>query len=188
LIEKARRQAPERRQSILEAARFLALRHGLRAVTMEAIAREAHVAKPTLYGYFPDKAAVYEAVMEELVVQFRAAFDTALAQPGDVVERVAGALADKHKTIVRVLEGSPHADELYDEHSRLAAEQFRRLEAHVEAELERALQGAGVARPRPLAQLVLAATYGVGRKARNVAEIGPAIRLVTERLVRPELA
>ena len=44
-----------------------------------------------------------------------------------------------------------------------------------------------MARPRPLAQLLLAGAYGIGRKAQSAAEIGPAIRLLTERLLRPEL-
>lgn len=187
MTETTRRLAPERRQAILDAARALALRHGLRAVTMEAIAREAQIAKPTLYGYFPDKQAVFAAMMDGVVAQFRAAFDAALTRPGEPVERIAGAIAAKHKAVLRVLEGSPHADELYDEQSRLAGEQFRALEEHVRVSITAALAQAGVARPQPLAQLLMAATYGVGRKAGSVAELGPAVRLLTERLVRPEL-
>ena len=83
--------------------------------------------------------------------------------------------------------GSPHADELYSEHGRSAAAQFAAVEQQIEAAITGALQQAGVARPRPLAQLLLASAYGIGSKAATPAEIGPAIRLLVERLVRPEL-
>ena len=69
----SRRLSPERRARIVDAARHLILRQGLRATTMEAIAREARIAKPTLYGYFPDKEAVFAAIIQALVDDIRAA-------------------------------------------------------------------------------------------------------------------
>jgi AcrR family transcriptional regulator len=181
-----RKLFPERRAKILDAARYLILRHGLRATTMEAIAREAKIAKPTLYGYFPDKDAVFAAIVAEIGTEIRGAIDGALAAEGEVTARIAAALNAKYRVINRVLEGSPHAGELYDEHGR-DARAFTGLDAHVEGAITTALTEAGVARPRQLAQLVLASAYGVGRKAVSPAEIGPAIRLLVERLVRPEL-
>ena len=181
------RVSKERRQRILEAARYLVLRQGLKATTMEAIAREARVAKPTLYGYFPDKDAVFRAIVAQLVGDIMKGFEAALAGKGDVTERVGAALAAKYRTIAKLLEGSPHADELYGEHDRSVAPQFRAVEARVEAAVTAELAAAGMARPRPLAQLLLAGAYGIGRKAQSAAEIGPAIRLLTERLLRPEL-
>ena len=64
----------------------------------------------------------------------------------------------------------------------------RAVEQEVEAAITGALQQAGIARPRPLTQLLLASAYGIGSKSATPAEIGPAIRLLVERLVRPELA
>jgi hypothetical protein len=49
------------------------------------------------------------------------------------------------------------------------------------------LAAAGIERRRQLTQLLLAGAYGIGRKATSPAEIGPAIRLLTERLLRPEV-
>ena len=177
----------DRRQRILEAARFLVLRQGLRATTMEAIAREAGVAKPTLYGYFPDKEAVFGGIVEDLVSAVMQGFEAALAAEGDTVVRIGNALAAKYRVIGKQLEGSAHADELYGEHERVAAPQFRAVEQRVEAAITAELDRAGVARPRQLAQLLLAGAYGIGRKATSAAEIGPAIRLLTERLVGPEV-
>ena len=183
----SRRLSPERRARIVDAARHLILRQGLRATTMEAIAREARIAKPTLYGYFADKEAVFATIIQALVDDIRAAVDSALSGEGDVVARVGGALAAKYKVVAKLLDGSPHADELYSEHGRSTAAQFAAVEQQIEAAITGALQQAGVARPRPLAQLLLASAYGIGSKAATPAEIGPAIRLLVERLVRPEL-
>ena len=186
--EISRRLSPERRARIVDAARHLILRQGLRATTMEAIAREAKIAKPTLYGYFPDKEAVFAAIIQALVSDIRAAVGAALNGEGDVVMRIGGALAAKYKVVAKLLEGSPHADELYSEHGRSVKAQFAAVEQEVEAAITGALQQAGVARPRPLTQLLLASAYGIGSKSATPAEIGPAIRLLVERLVRPELA
>jgi AcrR family transcriptional regulator len=187
LTEDTRKIAPERRQRILEAARYLVLRQGLRATTMEAIAREARVAKPTLYSYFPDKEAVFQGIVEELMAAVLKGVDAALHGEGDAVTRVGAALAAKYKTIARLLDGSPHAEELYGEHERAAAPVFRGLELKVEAAIAQVLAEAGMDRPRQLTQLLLGSAYGVGRKATSPAEIGPAIRLIAERLLRPEL-
>jgi AcrR family transcriptional regulator len=188
MADTPRRLSRERRERILDAARRLILRQGLRATTMEAVAREAKIAKPTLYGYFADKQAVFSAIVEALAADLNAAVGAALAGEGDVVMRVGAALAAKYKVIGKLLEGSPHADELYSEHERTAAAAtFQAIDQAIEQAIAAALGRAGIERPRQLTQLLLASAYGIGRKAKAPAEIGPAIRLVVERLLRPEL-
>ena len=177
----------DKRRRILDAARALILMNGRRGTSMEAIAAAAHIAKPTLYAYFRDKDAVFEGIVGDLIATIRADFRAALAGEGDMVARVGAALTARHKTAARLLAGSPHADALYGEHDRLAAPQFAALEAEIAAAVEGELALAGVVRARPLAQLLLAASYGVGRKAQSPAELGPAIRFAAERLIRPDL-
>lgn len=174
-------------ETILEAAQRLFLKHGLRGTSMEAIAREAGIAKPTLYAYFPDKQAVFDALLERLIGAWRAEFTAALQGDGDVVQRVAAAMTAKHKAARRLLEGSPHADELYEAHDRGWATPFAAFEAELGAAIEAELAAAGMARARPMTQLFLAASYGIGRRAQSIAELGPAFRLLAERLLRPEL-
>lgn len=176
-----------RRQGLLDAAQGLILKHGLRGTSMEAIARQAGVAKPTLYAYFPDKAAVFAALLERLIAAWRAEFLAGLHGEGDVVQRIAAALTAKHKAVWRLLANSPHAEELYGEHDRSGAAAFARLDGEIAAALEAELAAAGVARPRIVTQFFLAASYGVGRRAQSPAELGPAFRLLAERLLRPEL-
>src|SRR5688572_10876856 len=99
-MEDLRKISPERRGRILDAARYLVLLQGLRATTMEAIARKAGVAKPTLYSYFSDKDAVFQGILEELTAAVLNGFFAALHGEGDAVTRVGSALAAKYKTIV----------------------------------------------------------------------------------------
>lgn len=187
MAEAMRRISPERRQRILDAARFLVLKHGLKATTMEAIAREARIAKPTLYGYFPDKEAVFLAIVEELVADLLAAFEAAIKGEGDVVSRIASALAAKYATIEALLEGSPHAAELYDEEGRSAGRFFREVERTVESAIAAELRAAGVKEPEALTRIVAGAAYGIARKMTDMREIEQSLRLMVERLVGPEV-
>jgi len=175
-----------RKEGILDAAQALILKHGLRGTSMEAIARQAGIAKPTLYAYFADKGAVFDALLERLIGAWRAEFLAALRGEGDVVQRIAAAMVAKHKAARRLLDSSPHANELYEEHDRGWAVQFARFDAELAAIIEAELSAAGVARARIVTQFFLAASYGIGRRA-QLAELGPAFRLLTERLLRPEL-
>ncbi len=179
--------APEgRRDAILDAAAALILKLGLRGTSMEAIARGAGIAKPTLYAHFPDKTAVFDALIARLVAGWREAFRAGLDGEGDVVQRVAAALAARHKAIHRLLAASPHAEEICGEHER-GGPTIAAFEAEMANAIETALAQAGAARARPLTQLLLAAAEGIARKAQSPAEIGPALRLLAERLLRPEL-
>jgi AcrR family transcriptional regulator len=176
-----------RKETILDAGLALILKHGLRGTSMEAIARAAGIAKPTLYAYFPEKGAVFEALLERLIGAWRREFRAALAGDGDVVQRIAAATTAKHKAVWRLLANSPHADELYDEHDKGGAPQFAAFDAEVAAAIEAELTAASVARARLMTQFFLAASYGIGRRAQSLAELGPAFRLLAERLLRPEL-
>jgi AcrR family transcriptional regulator len=176
-----------RREGILDAAQALILKHGLRGTSMEAIARQAGIAKPTLYAYFADKAAVFDALLVRLIASWRAEFMAGLRCDGDVVHRIAAAMVNKHKAARRLLEASPHADELYEEHDRGGAAQFAAFDAELAGVIEAELEAAGVDRARIVTQFFLAASYGIGRRATSVAELGPAFRLLAERLLRPEL-
>lgn len=152
---------------------------------MEQIAHSAGIAKPTLYGQFGDKEAVLQGIATLLAGEIGSAFDEALHRDGNAAERLGRALAAKYRLLARRLGGSRHADELYGEAARGAFRQLAALEHHIETSMERELGAAGVLRPRQVAQLLLAAAEGVARRA-AAGEVGPAIRLLTERLVRPE--
>lgn len=176
----------EKRRRILDAARLLMLREGLRGTTMEAIAREAGMAKPTLYAQFADKEAVFTGILDELSDALVAGFDAGMAGPGSVAQRIGAAMAGKYGAIAHVIEGSPFAEELYATHSRVST-RFRALDTRMNEEIIAALKQAGVAEPTELNRLIQAASYGVARKMIDEASVRAAIPVLVERLVGPEL-
>ena len=176
----------EKRRRILDAARLLMLRDGLRGTTMEAIAREARIAKPTLYAQFADKDAVFTGILDELTDALVAAFEAGMAGPGNVAQRIGAALAGKYGAIAHVIENSPFAEELYSTHSRVST-RFRTLDAQMNDAIVAALREAGVADAGELNRLVQAASYGVARKMIGETSVRAAIPVLCERLIGPEL-
>jgi AcrR family transcriptional regulator len=184
-METVRGRSEGTRERILAAARKLFLERGLRATAMEAIARQAQVAKPTLYAHYPDKDAVYAALIGLMLTEKHAAFAAALAGPGTAIERVTAALVAKYCVLAAALDNSPHAEELIHAHHRAEA-----LFAESEAEIGRVLAGvlaeAGVGEPQRLARLLCDASFGLVRERGAVPDADVA--LLVERLLAPDLA
>jgi AcrR family transcriptional regulator len=176
----------EKRERILVAARKLFLRNGLRATTMEAIAREAQIAKPTLYAHFGDKHAIFGALLEQLVRDKHAAFDAALAGKGPVVDRIGRALAAKFGVISAAVAGSAHVDELFAAHHE-GEELFAASNRRIADKLSACLEAAGVAEPQRLALLLLAAAKGVAETGIASPALADDLMLLSERLVGPAL-
>ena len=182
-----RDRAGEKRERIVNAARELFLRQGLRATTMEAIAREAGMAKPTLYAQFSDKQAVFGAILERLAAAKTAAFEAGIEGEGPVVERVGRALADMYAMLGGVLDGSVHADELFQAHKQ-AAGLFAQTDARIAARLTAELEAAGVAQAPRLTRLLLDASYGLASKTMGREVRDGDIRLLAERILGPEVS
>jgi len=173
----------ERRNRILDAGLKLALSHGVRATTMEALAREAGVAKPTLYSYFPDKMALYRAITQRLFVELEGLVLQALNGPGDVSSRVAGALIDKHCRVFCLLEGSDHANEIYSEKGRFAAKEVEWFEHWLKEEMAAVLREDGHKQALEYALLLIACSEGIARRAMSKQQIASSIELVCKKLL-----
>jgi len=184
-MEKVSVSARQRRERILDAAEALLLRVGLRGATMEAMAREARVAKPTLYGYFPDKAAVFAGVVGRLFARLRQVVEAALAGEGGATERAVRALSAKHAYVFRLLEGSPHAEELYAAPQRVSGEDLAVLDAWLVDEMTRAFVAEGHEDAARIAKILFDAADGIARHATGADEIEPAIGFLAKRLVGP---
>jgi AcrR family transcriptional regulator len=111
----------QRRDRLLSAAQDYFLAHGLRAATMEGIAAAAGLSKVTLYGYFPDRDAVFAAVVARLLDQVEQAALTALSQPADPATRLTACLLAKHGLLAGLLARSPAAADLMAAGHALAA-------------------------------------------------------------------
>jgi AcrR family transcriptional regulator len=176
----------EKRRRILEAALFLVLRNGLRGTTMEAIAREAQIAKPTLYAQFPDKDAVFVGIVDTMMDELLAAYDSGMRGDGDISERVGNALAGQYAVLARRLAGSPHASELMSEHKRVGI-RFREKDLRAESEIAAALRDAGATEPETLSKVICAAAYGVAIKITDEAAMTAGIKLLCRRMIEGAL-
>lgn len=102
------------RQAILGAAVTVAARQGISSATMDAVADEAGVAKGSLYYNYPNKDAIFEAVMRDGFEALRVRVEAArLESPGP------GALAAVSEATLEALR------ENTDRAKVMAAELFR---------------------------------------------------------------
>jgi AcrR family transcriptional regulator len=182
VIKTASAKKADRLEKILDGAQNVILRKGLRGTTMEEVAREAGVAKPTLYKYFPDKAALYDTLMKRFLGEIRAVFDAELAGSGSTQARIAAALAAKKKMVFKLLHASPHAHELYDDDPDISMDEALAFDRYVEDEITRLLEADGHDAPRYLAQLIVACSGGIAKRAQFVEQLGPAIRFMVQKL------
>jgi len=179
-------RAAEKRRRTLDAARLLMLRDGIRGTTMEAIARQAGIAKATLYAQFPDKEAVFAGILDELTGALTEAFDAGMAGPGPLPQRIGAAMAGKYGVIAAIIEGSPFAQELFSSHGRIS-DRLRALDTNTNQQIVAALRAAGVAEPTELSRLIQAACHGVAQKLIDEAAVRAGIKLLCDRLITPEL-
>jgi AcrR family transcriptional regulator len=79
------------RQRLLDAMITLAERAGVASVTLEAVAAQAGVSKGGLLHYFPNKAALLEAMVEEIVHRYYDLVAAGVAQAPDTDDGIARA-------------------------------------------------------------------------------------------------
>jgi AcrR family transcriptional regulator len=79
-------QVAQTRAALVTAGRRLFGANGFAATSVEDIAREARVTTGALYHHFPTKAAVFEAVFEQVHADLGAATLAAVTEPTDAVE------------------------------------------------------------------------------------------------------
>ena len=118
-----------RYKRVMRTAEELFKRVGFRAVTMELVAREANVAKATLYSYFKNKDELYVAVCARMARILRGSVEQALTKPDAALdERLADAVIAKHRPVFTLVRASPHAAELLTYTHSMAGEIFANLD------------------------------------------------------------
>lgn len=183
-----------RQEAVLEAAARMFVQHGFRKASMDEIAREAGVSKPTLYAYFADKDALFAAVCDHVGKKMLAAATAALTAKG-LVARVQGILTAKFTGTYELLRTSPYAQELIDTQQAAARAHIDATTAGFEAlltkELERAaragelhLRDLGLDKRglvRVLMQAGHGASYGVATVEEHRAQLGASVRAILRR-------
>lgn len=169
----ARRAAADgKREAILAAALELFGRYGFRRTSIDDIARQAGVAKGTVYLYVENKEALFRSLartmLDGVLANARAAAE---ARGGPVAERLTAVLDAKFGFFHELLHRSPHASELLTSSSRLCADIFADGDGAYLALLTKAVSDAarrGELAPRrhdmtaeDVARLLLAGAHGI---------------------------
>jgi len=142
---------------------------GFRAVTMELVAREANVAKATLYSYFKNKDELYLAVCARMARLLRGAVEQALMKPDTPLDaRLIEAVISKQRPIFTLVRGSPHAAELFSYTHSMAGEIFAELDAAI-LEMLRAAMAEDPELAPNAQQLARALYFGGGNLAHRSA-------------------
>src|SRR5690554_1595186 len=93
--------ADKKRTQILEAATRRFAHFGLAKTTMAEIAQDLSFSKALLYYYFPDKNALYAAVLEHVINRSVEEMDTALPNINDCQEAMMFVLDKRIEFITR---------------------------------------------------------------------------------------
>jgi AcrR family transcriptional regulator len=121
-----------RYKRVIRTAEELFKKVGFRAVTMELVAREANVAKATLYSYFKNKDELYVEVCARMARILRGSVEQALMKPDTPLdERLADAAVAKHRPVFTLVRASPHAAELFSYTHSMAGEIFAKLDVEM---------------------------------------------------------
>lgn len=87
--------AEERRAQLLDVTKAIAAERGFHAISLEAVAREAGVTRPLIYGHFRDLSALLEALIEREHARALSQLDTVVPAeppPGTVSEQLLASL------------------------------------------------------------------------------------------------
>lgn len=143
-------------EHILDVASELFLAEGYGATSIEAVAQRARISKRTFYHRFPDKAALFGAVVHRIIQQLRPPAGTPLYEGDsleDVLRRLArlmlrAALAPMALALSRLMMAEAQR---FPELAAIAAREGSRAEAvaQIAALLEREARAGGLAIDRP---------------------------------------
>jgi TetR/AcrR family transcriptional regulator, regulator of autoinduction and epiphytic fitness len=117
-----RRDGEARRAEILDASLRVFGQYGYRRTSMDDIAREADIAKGTIYLSFTSKEEVFQALAQRLSRQMLTGAEAASRRPGTAADKLAAMHAAWFGTYAETITRSPHAAELLDAKHRLTAD------------------------------------------------------------------
>src|ERR1700730_18652132 len=121
MSEAGESDAKDKRARILSAAQHLFLRYGVKRTSIDDVAREAEIAKGTVYLYYASKNDLFAAVAERLCTDILVAARQALLKKKSLAERLVDFLDGYVGHMHRLIAQSPHVAELSESKEALAA-------------------------------------------------------------------
>ncbi len=173
---------------VLAAALTLFGRHGFQRTSMADIAREAGIARATLYLRVPDKPALFAALASSLVDKALARAEAAWIPGAPLSENIAATLLARDLGFFHMLHTTPHGAELLELDAELTAAPVARLDAGFAALLaqrgrEAAQDGADLT-AFDGADGFAAFLATAGSSLKHAARTEDAFRAVVDRLAR----
>jgi AcrR family transcriptional regulator len=171
---------------MLDAGLTLFARHGFKRTSMSDIAREAGVARATLYLRFADKRAVFEALAATVIDDALAAAEAAWRPGASFADNLEATILAKDLRFFRLLRATPHGSELFDLDAELARTEANRLDSGIKALLARRAQSAvaeganfeAFGGTADFAAFVTVTAAGIKYETRSEADYLAAIRLL----------
>lgn len=174
-----------RREAILDAATGVFLRYGFRKTSMDDVARAVGLSRQGVYLHFPNKDALFAAVMLRGVQSSRDAARAALARDDlDIEARLLGAF-EAHQGGGIGESAAAHMSELMETAKALVGPVVAELEEELVANVAGVLKSAGVAAgwkgagvsAKELAETLYAASSGVKHVVPNTAAYRDRMRV-----------
>ena len=160
--------------------------YGYRRTSIDDIAREAEIAKGTVYLSFKSKEEIFRAICEKLIEQTESAVKAARATTGAVDERLVAMLEAKFGLLFETVYKTAHAAELMDSKNRLSGDLFAQLSRRymkvLREMIEEATRAGELAPARmnldadDLAQMLVAAAHGVEQNATSLPQYHRKLR------------
>jgi TetR/AcrR family transcriptional regulator, regulator of autoinduction and epiphytic fitness len=182
-----------KRAAILDAALKLFSQYGYRRTSIDDIAREAEIAKGTVYLSFKSKEEIFRALCESLIERMESAVKLAREASGPIDDRLVAILEAKFGLLFETVYRSAHAAELMDSKNRLSADLFaqsgRRYMKVLREVIEDATRAGELAPSRmeldadDLAHMLVAAAHGVENNATTPARYHRRLREIVRVIV-----
>jgi AcrR family transcriptional regulator len=177
----------------LDAAMKLFSQYGYRRTSIDDIAREAEIAKGTVYLSFKSKEEIFRALCESLIERTESAVKLARENSGPIDERLVAMLEAKFGLLFETVYRSAHAAELMDSKNRLSADLFtqsgRRYMKVLRDVIEDATRSGELSPSQmeldadDLAQMLVAAAHGVESNATSPAQYHRRLREIVRVIV-----
>jgi AcrR family transcriptional regulator len=179
-------EKPRGHRGLLDAGLRLFLRHGLRKTSMEAIAAEAQVAKATAYAWYPNKTAVFAAVVEDVIDSMVDEAIAAGARERGPQAAIEQSMMTKFGRLYELVHTSAEGAELLVASNQLTADVVQRGHARYVAHLAKLLVACELPDRRmasELAEILDSAAEGVIARAKDRSEAEHRVSLLVDRFV-----
>jgi AcrR family transcriptional regulator len=152
-------EATDKRDRILDAAQELFVRYGVKRTSIDDVAREAGIAKGTVYLSFESKAELFAAIADRLCASTFADVQRIALETTPLTTRLVRILDRYIGATHRLIAQSPHIAELTASKETLSAAAFDALDRRIHSLLSVLLGEAGITRDEA-ADMLLAAGMG----------------------------